>query len=122
MSCPECGQELTIWVQGMSLNVTCNNCGWTVATTNRDHAAFDETTYTVRLDRADRLRSKTILDVSTVLGIGVIQARLVVDQDLPVAQAVTATSAMLLRDAFVKRGLQVVVEPPLPWNPDGTRA
>ncbi|QND46347.1 hypothetical protein HB780_11920 (plasmid) [Rhizobium lusitanum] len=76
----------------------------------------------VRLDRADRLRSKTILDVSMVLGIGVIQARLVVDQDLPMAQAVTATSAMRLRDAFVKRGLQVVVEPPLPWNPDGTGA
>lgn len=104
----------------MSLNVTCSNCSWMVSTTNQNHAAFDQTEYTVRLLPSPPLRKEAIISVAAVMNISVDDARERIDEDLPLASDLNATEAILLRKEFSLRGIEVEFDPPLRWKADGT--
>ncbi|MEP7455789.1 hypothetical protein [Phyllobacterium sp. SB3] len=91
-----------------------------VSTTNQDHAAFDQTEYTVRLVPMPFLRKEAIIDLSAVLNISVADTRERMNEGKPIAEDLTAMEAMRLRKEFSLRGIEVAFTPPLEWKDDGT--
>ena len=116
--CPECGSPISATEEGLSLVVTCGNCDWSVVTTNYNHPIFDEEKYTVFIRAMSVDRKKAMSGLSVALGLGILKARGVVDNALPVAEAVTATEVYRLHRTLAARGMKIRTVPAFPWQLD----
>lgn len=116
--CPECGHPQATRTQGMSLIAECAHCGWMVATTNPAHPFHDRTPYTVRARPQGITRAAAIARLSATLGTGVHAARVILDQDSPVAENVYAFEVIRLHKLLWPQGLSLQVTPEFTWELD----
>lgn len=115
-ACPECGGVCVSIVDGSSLVLRCTCCEWSVATTNHDHPAFDQTPYAV-LVTAPTLERRTFVAVlAAESGLRISDARSIVDESRPIATNVSATEVYRLHRLLHPRGIVLTTEPAFPWS------
>jgi hypothetical protein len=116
--CPQCHAELRSREEGLSYILECVCCDWSIATTNRNHPAFDETKYRVWVEFGERERLKVIAAVAVLFGIGTRAARSIIDGHLPLEEDVTAMRVLEIRSMLRSKELGIRIEPPFPWTYD----
>jgi hypothetical protein len=113
--CPECGAPVASVVDGMSLVLRCTACEWSVATTNRNHPAWDETPYSVFVSAPALERTKLIAVLAAELGLSVADARSLIDEGRPIAINVNAPEVYRLDRKLRPRGVVLSTKPSFPW-------
>lgn len=102
-------------IEGSSIALACDACGWGVVTTNYNRPLSDEKAYAVFIDSLSVARGQAISGLSVELGLGVLKARRILDNALPVAEAVTATEVRRLHRLLSPRGMRIRTVPAFPW-------
>jgi hypothetical protein len=113
--CPKCHSELRSREEGLSYVLECVRGDWSVATTNENVPAFDETKYSVWVEASRLERPKVIATIAALFGIGSRNARNIVDHGLPLEKDVLAVRVLEISSMLRSKGLDIRTEPPFPW-------
>jgi hypothetical protein len=120
--CPKCHAELRSREEGLSYILECVRGDWSVATTNENVPAFDETKYSVWVEIGQLERPKVIATIAVSFGIGSRDARSIVDHGLPLEKDVLAVRVLEISSVLRSKGLVIRTEPPFPWPLSQPRA
>jgi len=112
---PECGGSVVSKVDGSSLVLHCTVCSWEVATTNQHHPAFDRTAYSVFVSAPTLERGRLIAVLAAELGLGIAEARRLVDNGDPIASKANASEVYRLDKTLRPLGIMLCTEPSFPW-------
>ena len=120
LRCPNCGAELGgFGPDDTCAGLRCLSCEYVGAvTTNPNHPALDQTSYTVWVDWAGHDRLRAIAQVANTLCIDVKVARDLIDTQSPVRVGIRAMQVKKLSRMFKEQGLSIRVEPKPLWTID----
>jgi hypothetical protein len=95
--------------------IICENCGWSVATTNYETPGWDRTRYTIHLTAPESVRLTVIAKLSVLLGMRAIEMKQMLHANLPIAGNLSATDVQRLRTVLMSMDVGLSISPPFPW-------
>lgn len=75
MNCPECNNATISKVEGSSLVIECQECGWSIATSHIDPIYEDETIYSISTGPNSTTSKEALKAVSRIVGGNFISAK-----------------------------------------------
>jgi hypothetical protein len=75
MICPECKSDTKSTVEGSTLIISCEKCGWSIATTYIDPIYEDEKSYMLLMGQDAPISKEALKVVSTLVEVNFIQAK-----------------------------------------------
>lgn len=115
MSCPECGGSLKSEIVGSSVVVSCENCGWSVASSYIEPIREDETVYSLFLENGNTADKRTLSCLSNVVGCNFLQAKKMVDGSRSLLFSGTAVEVREKRDQLEEGEVAYSIEPDFPY-------
>ncbi len=115
MNCPKCDGNLKSEVIGSSEVLTCQDCGWSVATSYVDPIYEDATIYRLYIRDGNVLNKYVLAALSKALGCNYLEAKNVIEGGRSLLFEGDAVKIREKRDALDSGGVAYDIEPDFPY-------
>ena len=113
--CEKCGCEMNVIKEGLSIGMTCPNCGWGWAAANTEHILLDEQLYTIKINGNLVPANNEMRFVAKHTGCNYIEARKRLQQsDFEIS--CKAVDIQKLARELKEAGISFVITPDFPYE------
>lgn len=115
-TCPDCGGQIEIRVEGSTGGQYCMRCDWAVVTTHLPQIVYDANSYKLEIAGGDHRSEVHLRTVAQLLGVNWLEARKLLLEQVPFEILTdSATNVAKARDTLEDVGLRYTISPPFPW-------
>jgi len=114
VKCEQCGGNLIVLKEGITQGARCDQCDWSVVTTNMPGIQLDRCRYELRC-RGDYRNQAQVSAVSEVTGQNYLLSRITLQQGDTLVFSGQAQEVLQARNILVSAGVVCEITPDFPW-------